>query len=277
VKYVGFFDLAGKMGLIFVNPVIELKSFKNNTCRLLIFALSGSKKLFNMLRYIITTVFLIFNLNLSSAQFRTLATEHYLLGVDVKGFEIDLPFSKEKAEESWKNYAKEFGRSEETQSHKTYQSTFRTDLYAEEILIYSQIKGNKEQSTIWVGIDPQGIPKNVYPELQKALEEYVYNFNIKMRTDQAQKKIDESEQAATYLSKEFESLKSEERRNAKNLERTNERIISYEEKLVDLRSDSTQYTQNLKGLKASIDSLYTELEKVKSIVELYKNRMEEIK
>ena len=230
-----------------------------------------------MLRYIITTVFLISNLNLSSAQFRTLATEHYLLGVDVKGFEIDLPFSKEKAEESWKNYAKEFGRSEETQSHKTYQSTFRTDLYAEEILIYSQIKGNKEQSTIWVGIDPQGIPKNVYPELQKALEEYVYNFNIKMRTDQAQKKIDESEQAATYLSKEFESLKSEERRNAKNLERTNERIISYEEKLVDLRSDSTQYTQNLKGLKASIDSLYTELEKVKSIVELYKNRMEEIK
>jgi len=230
-----------------------------------------------MLRYILLTTFFIINLNLSSAQFQTVATEHYLLGVDVKGFGIDLPFSKEKAEENWKEYVKDFGKSEETQSHKTYQTTFRTDIYSQEVLIFSQLKGNKEQSTIWAGIDPQGIPKDKYSELQKAMEEFIYNFNIKMRTDLAQKKIDESEQAATYLSKEFENLKKDERKNERNLERTNERILSYEEKLKELRSDSSQYSQNLKSLKSAIDSLYIELEKVKSIVETYKNRMEEIK
>jgi len=230
-----------------------------------------------MLRNILLATFFIINLNLSWAQFQTVATEHYLLGVDVKGFEIDLPFSKEKAEESWKEYAKDFGKSEETQSHKTYQTTFRIDIYPQEVLIFSQLKGNKEQSTIWAGIDPQGIPKDKYSELQKAMEEFIYNFNIKMRTDLAQKKIDESEQAATYLSKEFENLKKDERKNERNLERTNERILSYEEKLKELRSDSSQYSQNLKSLKSAIDSLYIELEKVKSIVETYKNRMEEIK
>lgn len=230
-----------------------------------------------MLRYFIISTFFVFNLNLSFAQFQTVATEHYLLGVDVKGYEIDLPFSKEKTEESWKEYAKDFGKSEETQLHKTYQTKFRTDIYANELLIYSQIKGNKEKSTIWAGIDPQGIPKDVYPELQKAMEEFIYNFNIKMRTDLAQKKIDESEQAATYMSKEFESLKKDERKNQKNLEKTNERIVSYEEKLMELRGDSTQYSQNLQSLKSSIDSLYIELEKVKAIVETYKKNLEEIK
>ncbi|WP_375579674.1 hypothetical protein ABWH96_00945 [Marivirga tractuosa] len=223
-----------------------------------------------MLRYFIISTFFIFNLNLSFAQFQTVATEHYLLGVDVKGYEIDLPFSKEKSEDSWKEYSKDFGKSEETQSHKTYQTTFRTDIYANDILIYSQINGNKEQSTIWAGIDPQGIPKDIYSELQNAMEEFIYKFNIKMRTDFAQKKIDESEQAATYLSKEFENLKKDERKNQRNFDKTNE-------KLVELRSDSTQYSQNLQSLKTSIDSLYIELEKVKAIVETYKKRLEEIK
>lgn len=230
-----------------------------------------------MLRYILLPTLFIFNLHFTKAQFQTVSKEHYLLGVDVEGYEIDLPFSKEKTEESWKKYAKDFGKSEETQDHKTYQTTFRADIYSEEILVFSQIKGNKEHSTIWAGIDPQGIPKDVYPELQKAMEEFIYNFNIKMRTDLAQKKIDESEQAATYLSKEFESLKKDERKNQKNFDKTNERIISYEEKLKELRSDSSQYSQNLQSLKTSIDSLYIELEKVKSIVETYKKRLEDIK
>jgi chromosome segregation ATPase len=230
-----------------------------------------------MLRYILISVFLILNLNFSLAQFQTVESDHYLLGIDVKGFEIILPFSKEKTEESWKVYSKDFGKSEETQSHKTYQTKFRADIYANELLIYTQIEGNKVQSTIWAGIDPQGIPKEAYEDLKKAIEEFVYNFNIKMRTDLAQKKIDESEQAATYLSKEFESLKKDERKNQTGLDKTNERIDSYEEKLKELRSDSSQYSQKLQSLSVSIDSLYMELEKVKSIVQTYKEKLEEIK
>jgi DNA repair exonuclease SbcCD ATPase subunit len=229
-----------------------------------------------MLRLIFISALFVFNIGFSSAQFQTVPTEHYLLGVDVKGYEFDLPFSKEKTEESWKKYAKDFGKSEETQSHKTYQTKFRTDIYANDILVYTQIKGSKEQSTIWAGIDPQGIPKEVYSDLQKAMEEWVYNFNIKMRTDFAQKKIDESEQAATYLSKEFESLKKDERKNQKNFDKTRDKIVSYEEKLKELRSDSTQYAQNLQQLSSSIDSLYLELEKVKTVVETYKQKLKEI-
>lgn len=230
-----------------------------------------------MQRFIILSVFLIFNINLSFAQFQTVATEHYLLGVDVEGYEIDLPFSKEKTEESWKEYANDFGKSEETQSHKTYQTTFKTDIHAEELLIYSQIEGNKEQSTIWIGIDPQGIPKDIYPKLQKEIEQFVYHFNIKMRRNHAQKKIDESEQAASYLSKEYESLKKDERKTQSKQERTNSRIESYEEKLVDLRKDSAQDAQQLETLSSEIDSLYIEIEKIKKVMETFRQKMDEIK
>ncbi|ADR22239.1 hypothetical protein MATR_01190 [Marivirga tractuosa] len=230
-----------------------------------------------MLRFILIFSLLIFQINLSFGQFQTVATEHYVLGVDVEGFEIDLPFSKEKTEESWKEYAKDFGKSEETQSHKTYQTTFKTDIYAEEILIFSQLSGNKQQSTIWVGIDPQGIPKDTYPKLQEEMELFVYDFNIYMRRNQAQKKIDESEQAASYLSKEFESLKKDERRTLKNQERTNSRIASYEEKLMTLRKDSTQNAQKLETLSIEIDSLYLEIEEIKKVMESFRQKMDEIK
>ena len=230
-----------------------------------------------MLRFIIFSTLLIFNINFSFAQFQTVATEHYLLGVDVEGYEINLPFSKEKVDESWQEYAKDFGKSEETQSHKTYQSTFKTDIYPEEILIFSQITGNKEQSKIWVGIDPQGIPKDMYPKLQEEMEQYVYDFNIYMRRNQAQKKIDESEQAASYLSKEFESLKKDERRTLKDQEKTNSRINSYEEKLRELRTDSTQNAQKLEKLSVEIDSLYLEIEEIKKVMQSFRQKMDEIK
>ena len=230
-----------------------------------------------MLRFILIFSLLIFQINFSFGQFQTVATEHYVLGVDVEGFEIDLPFSKEKTEESWKEYAKDFGKSEETQSHKTYQTTFKTDIYAEEILIFSQVRGNKQHSSIWVGIDPQGIPKDTYPKLQEEMEIFVYDFNIYMRRNQAQKKIDESEQAASYLSKEFESLKKDERRTLKNQERTNSRIASHEEKLMTLRKDSTQNSQKLETLSIEIDSLYLEIEEIKKVMESFRQKMDEIK
>lgn len=229
-----------------------------------------------MLRLIILSTFLIFNISLSHAQFKTITTEHYLLGVDVEGYEIDLPFSKVKTEESWKEYAKNFGKSEETQSHKTYQANFRDDIYAEDVLIYSQITGNKEQSTIWVGIDPQGISKEIYPKLQKEMEQFVYDFNLQMRRNQAQKKIEESEQAASYLSKEYESLKKDERRTLNNQEKTNSRIQSYEEKLVQLRKDSIQNAQKLEILTVKTDSLYIEIEKIKKVMETFRLKMEDI-
>lgn len=230
-----------------------------------------------MLRSIILSTILVFSSTLSFAQFNTVATEHYLLGVDVQGYEIDLPFSKEKTEESWREYANDFGKSEETQSHNTYEANFRNELYAEEILIYSQIKGNKEQSTIWVGIDPQGIPKDVFPELQKEMEQFVYDFNIKMRRTQAQKKIDQSEQAASYLSKEYESLKKDQRKREKYQEKTNDRIQSYQEKLMELREDSTQNTEKLESLSVEIDSLYIEIEQIKKVMETFRQNMDEIK
>jgi hypothetical protein len=205
------------------------------------------------------------------------AVEHYLLGVDVEGYEIDLPFSKVKTVESWGNYADDLGKSEETGDHKTYQAHFSTEIYSEEILIYSQIKGNKEQSTIWVGIDPQGIPKDVYPKLQKKMEQFVYDFNITMRRNQAQKKIEESEQAATYLSKEYESLKKEERKTQKDQGRTNSRIESYRAKLIELRTDSTQNNQKLDNLSNEIDSLYLELDRIKKVMEKFRQNMDEIK
>lgn len=209
-------------------------------------------------------------------QFKTVESSHYLLGVDVLGYEVDLPFGKAIAEDSWKTYAKSFGKSDETNKHQSYQTTFRPAIYAKEVLIFTQITGNSTQSKLWAGIDPQGVPKETYPQLQSALEEFVYGFNIKLRTDAAQKQIDESEQAATFLSKNYEDLKRDERKADRNQEQTNAKIVQYEQKLTEFRSDSTTYAIELQTLGVKLDSLNTELEKIKKVVEVYRQKLAEI-
>lgn len=221
-------------------------------------------------------LFFIATSQIAIAQNEISEQSHKVLGAEVKGFEVNIPFGEKMVKAIWEDYAKDFGRSEMAVNHMSYQTTFKPNIYPKEILFFAQIKGNTSQSSLWGGIDPQGIPKDTLVLLQAELKTFVYNFNLKVRTTAAQKQIDQSEQAATYLSKEFESLKRDERRNEKNLEKTNEKIVRYEKELIALRSDSGNYVQNLSLLATKLDSLNMELEKVKGMVELYKRKLEGI-
>ncbi len=226
--------------------------------------------------FLVSTLLFLLNSNLW-AQNQLTETSHHLLGVDVNGYEIDLPFNKIETELAWKTYAKSFGRSEKMQAHQTYETKFEEKTYAENILLYVEIKGNAKAATIWAGIDPQGIPKDIYPELQNKLSRYIYNFNFKMRKDALQKEIEESERAASFLSKSYEEIKREERKNLRNREKNHQKIKEYELELEQMRTDSVSYDKTLETLNIKLDSIYIEIEKVKKMVDLYRVQLEKIK
>jgi len=228
------------------------------------------------MRSLITIFFLLSLLHDSRAQNELTQTSHKVLGADVPGYKVNIPFGKSAINDAWKEYAKPFGRNEPAQSHMTYQSVFKPSIYDKEVLIFAKIEGDNIQGSLWMGIDPQGIPKEKLELLQNELKPFVYDFNLKVRTDAAQKRIDESEQAATYLSKQYETLKREARRNQRNYQKTNDKIERYELELITLRSDSILYEQNIVRLDAKLDSMYSEIEKIKAMVALYKNQMETI-
>ncbi|PTB96530.1 hypothetical protein C9994_07005 [Marivirga lumbricoides] len=210
------------------------------------------------------------------AQGQVLQKPHYLLGMDVQGYEIGLPFSKSEADLAWNTYSKSWGRSEATHGHKSYETVFVESVYGEKVLLFSEITGDAKSSKVWAGIDPQGIPKETYPKLQKEMADYVYGFYIKMRKDAAQKQIDDAERAASFLSKSYEELKREERKDLKNQEKNNQKIQQYEMELKQMRQDSVAYIKSLEVINVKLDSVYVEAEKVKKLVELYKAKLEEI-
>jgi hypothetical protein len=227
----------------------------------------------NKFKYLIPLIFIA---HLASAQNEITMQTHKVLGAEVKGYEVNIPLGVALVKTVWETYSKDFGRSELAANHMSYQTPFKPDIYPKEILFFAQINGNSASARFWGGIDPQGIPKDTLALLQAELKTFVYGFNLKVRTNAAQKKIDESEQAATFLSKEFEMLKRDERKNERSLEKTNEKIIGYEQELVELRTDSSTYIQTLSKLSTKLDSLSTELDKVKGMVDLYKQKLEDI-
>lgn len=231
------------------------------------------------MRTIYTGIFIVsiflFGIDLP-AQNKVLQSPHYLLGVDVNGYSIELPFSKSEADLAWNVYSKSWGRGEATQGHKSYEAIFKEAVYPEKVLLFSEITGDAKTSQVWAGIDPQGIPKDIYPKLQKEMVDYIYGFYIKMRKDAAQKQIEDAERAASFLSKSYEELKRDERKDLRNQEKTNLKIQQYELELKQMRQDSVNYIKSLEAINVKLDSVYVETEKIKKLVELYKAKLEEI-
>lgn len=228
-----------------------------------------------MKTYIFGLVFIITS-TIAVAQQKVTPETHTVLGVPIDGNEIAIPFSEKFTREAWLDYTKDKGKPETTQGHLGYEGDLWKPSYSGKLLFFAQLKGDDNTTTLWTGLDPQGVPKAEYDRLQKEVTKYTYDFYIKIRKDAVQKEIDEAEQATAYLSKEFEKLKRDERRTERKYTSTNEKIVSYEQELVSLRSDSAQYLNHLNTLEVKIDSAYKELEKVKQVIELKKQKLESI-
>lgn len=202
---------------------------------------------------------------------------HKLSGADVAGYEIDIPFAKKETEIAWKSYSKSFGRADNMQLHLAYEAIFNPAIYNEKSLIFVAISVKGENSNIWAGIDAQGIPKDIYPDLKAALKDYVYEFYLKIRLDAAQKQIDDSEKVASLLSESNEDLKRDERKNLRAQEKNQLKIEKYEQELIQMRLDSAHYKSTLETLQVKQDSVNVEIEKIKKLVSIYKDRLKEIK
>lgn len=211
------------------------------------------------------------------AQNNIIESAHKLSGAEVIGYSVEIPFNKSLTESAWKSYAKPFGKSDNMQGHNAYETIFNPAIYNNNTLIFVTIDGNEQSSSIWAGIDAQGIPKDVYPDLKNALKDYVYDFYIKMRLDAAQKQIDDSEKVASLLSKSYEDLKREERKNLRNQEKNQLKIEKFEKELIEMRQDSANYLITLETLDAKQDSVNVEIEKINKLVAAYKEKLKEIK
>ena len=228
------------------------------------------------MRKLLFTLLFIPQFFILQAQNELSSSTHKVLGAEVDGYQVNIPFSKSFIQKQWDQYAKFLGRNEPAANHLAYQAVFKPTIYDKEILFFAEITGGDAQGALWAGIDPQGVPKDTLKMLQKELKDFVYQFNVSVRKAAAQNKINESEQAATYLSREFEQLKREERRETRNYERNNERIQKYEQELIEMRADSILYEKNIAQLTVKLDSMNIELEKVKKMVELYQQKLEAI-
>ncbi len=229
------------------------------------------------------SLFLFYTLSLLSishlmqAQSAMVESAHKLSGAQVSGYEIEIPFNKKQTEIAWNTYSKLFGRGDEMQMHTSYETVFNPAIYNEKSLIFVQISGIGENCLIWAGMDAQGVPKDIYPDLKDALKDYLYNFYLKIRLDAAQKQIDDSEKVASLLSKSYEDLKREERKNLRDQAKNQLKIEKYEQELIQMRLDSAIYLSTLKILDAKQDSVNLDIEKIKNLVSTYKEKLKEIR
>ncbi len=211
------------------------------------------------------------------AQSTITESTHKLSGAEVMGYQIDIPFNKSHTEIAWNSYSKSFGKADIMQLHLTYETVFNPSIYNQKTLLFVAINGDAKNSNIWAGIDAQGIPKDIYPNLKAALKDYLYDFYLKIRLDAAQKQIDDSEKVASMLSESYEDLKRDERKNLRAQEKNQLKIEKYEKELIQMKQDSVNYISTLEILDAKQDSVNLEIEKIKKLVATYKDRLKEIK
>jgi hypothetical protein len=203
------------------------------------------------------------------------AENRKIFGAEVQGYKLRLGDEKGAVETFWNEYAKEYGKPEKGKEYWVYE----TNPWKEEGIsyaIYVQISQRPGHSSLWMGLDPEKIKKDEYAKKSERVFGVVDEFRKYVILQKIQKQIEEAEQATAFLSKQFDQLKKTERSTAKNQELNLERLEKYKRDVLTLQADSAKYVKKMTELNASIDSVYKEMESLKKILEMQRERIKKI-
>lgn len=198
-----------------------------------------------------------------------------ILGAEVNGFKLRLDDDKALVETLWNEFAKEWGKPEKSKDYQVYE----TNPWKEPTIIYTfhlQISKRPGHTALWLGLDPEKIKRDEYADRSAKVKDILREFGRSVTLYKIQKQIEEAEQATAFLSKQYDQLKKNERTTAKNQELNLERLEKYKKDVITLQTDSAKYVTKMSELSTSIDSVYKEMEALKKIMEMQRERLKKV-
>lgn len=177
---------------------------------------------------------------------------------------------------SFVKYLKGFGKVKQGFDYHTLTGAdIGGKLYAANI--YASAKENEKKGTAWIGIKNTEWSKDDGETLAKQLEKIIYDFGIQFYRDKIQNQIDESNRALQTAEKQQQKFINQNRDLNMKLEDNKRQKIQLEKDLVNNKLENENLLKSIEKNKKDQDSLKIVNEQIKKVIEMQKQKQQEVK
>jgi hypothetical protein len=143
--------------------------------------------------------------------------------------------------------------------------------------IYASAKDNDNKGTAWIGIKNSEWSKEEAEAVDKQLEKIVYDFGVQFYRGKIQNQIDESTHALQTAERQQQKFINQNRDLNTRLEDNKRQKIQLEKSLVDNKLENENLLKSIEKNKKDQDSLRIVNEQIKKVIEMQKQKQQEVK
>lgn len=232
------------------------------------------------MRYRIISAFLIFSLTsyaLAQGQDYTVTAKSQRINdTKYEGFVIPVSGPIDLVTDQMYVYLKAKSKIRRKRNYYSISEIKMDELALDSTILYLKLSDKGSICNVWMGIKTFGLEKERTNAIESAIQNELVLMARSYYVHQQELKILEAETAAQVVSKTQQTLIDEKVKLATSLEEKEARKIELEELLKTNTLDIDVLKQKLIDNKLAQDSIYIDLQKVKKVIEIQKQKLKEI-
>ena len=221
-------------------------------------------------------VFSIASLSLAQPTITVIKKTHKIKATTANGFSVDLTGTIKEAENSLPKFLKNYGKTRTGFDFTTVSSPFMGGITYEDKTLYATADGDDKKVTVWMGIDTAEWRGEDINSVLKKINKVVYEYGVHFYFDQAQKEIDESQQAFDATEKQKNRLVNQNKNLNLQLSNNEQEKIRLEKALEANALEKAVLLQKIENNNKAQDSVANAGVQIKKVLDAQKEKQKKI-
>jgi len=194
----------------------------------------------------------------------------------IEVFATTLDGRKEDIQQAFNRYLKEVGKVKLFSSPTTITEPVISGTSFSKGIVYAGTQAGDKSSTVWMGINPAEWEAKDVTYATRELQKMVYQFGVKFYRDQAQKQIDETQQALDAVIKQQQRMLNQSKDLTIKLSNNEQEKIQLEKSLENNNLENAALKIRIENNKKAQDSLLNVNAQIKKVLEANQEKQRKI-
>lgn len=229
-----------------------------------------------MKKFLLIPIFLFGFLSVHSQTVTVNKQKEKVKGEHLEVFAAELEGKKNDIEGAWVRFLKDMGKLKQMGNPMTVSEPIISGTPFTKGVVYAESKGEEKKTTVWAGINPTEWDEKDLTYVTRELQKMVYQFGIKFYRDQAQKEIDETQQALEAVEKQQQKSVNQNKDLTIKLSNNEQEKIQLEKSIDNNKLENAALKIRLENNVKAQDSLAQVNLQIRKVLEGQKEKLRKI-
>lgn len=229
-----------------------------------------------MKKFLLIPIFLFGFLSVHSQTVTVNKQKEKVKGEHLEVFAAELEGKKNDIEGAWVRFLKDMGKLKQMGNPMTVSEPIISGTPFTKGVVYAESKGDEKKTTVWAGINPTEWDEKDLTYVTRELQKMVYQFGIKFYRDQAQKEIDETQQALEAVEKQQQKSVNQNKDLTIKLSNNEQEKIQLEKSIDNNKLENAALKIRLENNVKAQDSLAQVNLQIRKVLEGQKEKLRKI-